>query len=36
MKKELIYYKKKLNHLNSLIKVVIELDNKLYKLVIEI
>ena len=32
----LIYYKEKLNSPNTLIKAVIKLDNKLYKLAIEI
>ena len=36
IKKKLICYEKKLNSQNSLIKATIELDNKLYKLGIEI
>ena len=36
IKKKLMYYKKKLNSLNILIKKVIKLNNKFYKLTIKI
>ena len=35
LKKKYIYYKKKLNGLNILIKIVIELNNKFYILAIK-
>ena len=36
IKKKLMYYKKNVDSLNILIKVVIKLNNKLYKLAIKI